>query len=106
MTISLPTTVEVSKQLTGLIIGSGKYTTTVRLLEYTSGLTTSIPANLPRQVDSGWSTLGDETVTMRNINRMVRGERGRRPEAPPRPASMEDLTTNRVGTGAVYEPLH
>ena len=106
VTIPLPTTVEVSKRLAGLIIGSGKYTTTVRLLKYTSGLATPIPANLPRLVDSGWSTFGDETVTMRNINRMVRGERGRRPEAPPRPASMEDLTTNRVGTGAVYEPLH
>ena len=37
---------------------------------------------------------------------MMRDEPARRPEAPPRPASMEDLTTNRVGTGAVYEPLH
>ena len=106
VTIPLPTTVEVSRRLAGLIIGSGKYTTTVRLLKYTSGLATAIPANLPRLVDSGWSTLGDETATMKNINRMVRGERGRRPEAPPHPASMEDLTTNRVGTGAVYEPLH
>ena len=106
VTIPLPTTVGVSKQLAGLIIGSGKYTTTVRLLKYTSGLATPIPANLPRLVDSGWSMLGDETITRRNVSRMMRNERARRPEAPPRPASMEDLTTNRVGTGAVYEPLH
>ena len=91
---------------TRIIIGSGKYTTTVRLLKYTSGLATPIPANLPRLVDSGWSMLGDETITRRNVSRMMRGGRARRPEAPPRPASMEDLTTNRVGTGAVYEPLH
>ena len=50
VTIPLPTTVEVSKRLAGLIIGSGKYTTTVRLLKYTSGLATPIPANLPRLV--------------------------------------------------------
>ena len=106
VTIPLPTTVGVSKQLAGLIIGSGKYTTTVRLLKYTSGLATPIPANLPRLVDSGWSMLGDETITRRNVSGMMRNKRARRPEAPPRPASMEDLTTNRVGTGAVYEPLH
>ena len=42
---------------------------------------------------------------MKNINRMMGSGRGRRPEAPPRPVSMEDLTTNRVGAGAVYELL-
>ena len=97
VTIPLPTTLEVPKRLAGLIIGSGKYTTTVRL---------PIQANLPHLVDSGWSTLGDETSTMKNVNRMIRGDRGRRPEAPPHLASVEDLATNRVGTGAVYEPLH
>ena len=91
VTLPLPTTVEVSKRLAGLIIGSGKYTTTVRLLKYTSGLATPIPANLPRLVDSGWSALGEETPTMKNINRMIRGDRGRRPQAPPRPASMKTL---------------
>ena len=101
VTILLPTTVEVSKRLASLIIGSGKYTTTVKLLKYTSGLATLIPANLPCLVDSGWSALGEETPTMKNINRMIRGGRGRCPEAPPRPASMEDLTTNRVGTVAL-----
>ena len=43
---------------------------------------------------------------MKIINRMIRRDSGRRPEAPPRPVFMEDLTTDRVGTGAVYEPLH
>ena len=105
VTIPLPTTVEVSRWLASLMIGSGKYTTMLRLLKYTSGLVTLIPANLPRLVDSGWSTLGEETPTMKNMNRMMRSGRGRRLEAPPRPLSMEDLTTNRVGTGAVYEPL-
>ena len=106
VTIPLPTTMEVSRRLASLMIGSGKYTTMVRLLKYTSGLATPIPANLPRLVDSGWLTLGEETPTMKNINRMIRGGRGWGPEPPPRPASMEDLTTNQVGTSAVYVPLH
>ena len=38
---------------------------------------------------------------MRNINRMIRGDRGRRLVALPRPASVEDLATNQVRTGAV-----
>ena len=71
VTIPLPNTIEISKRLAVLMLGAGKYTTMVRLLKYNSGLATPIPANMPHLVDSGWSTLGEEPPTVRNVVKMT-----------------------------------
>ena len=105
VTIPLPNTIEISKRLAGLMLGASKYSTKVRLLKYNSGLATPIPANMPRLVDSRWSTLGKEPPATRG---MVETRRVRKEEpstARPRPSSMENIAMDRRGTGAVYVPL-
>ena len=72
VTIPLPETNEVSKRLAGIMLGAGKNDTLVRLLKYTSGLATPIPSNLPRLIDSGWSTLGEEPCVIKETNEVVK----------------------------------
>ena len=72
VTIPLPETIEVSKRLAGMLLGAGKYGILVRLLKYTSGLATPVPSNLPRLIDSGWSTLGEEPSVIKETNKVVR----------------------------------
>ena len=75
ITIPLPTNLEISRRLAGQMLGAGKYLTMVRLLKYTSGLATPIPANMPRLVDSGWSTLGEESPAVRSVIRTAHKKR-------------------------------
>ena len=105
VTIPLPNTIEISKRLAGLMLGASKYTTMVRLLKYNSGLATPIPANMPRLVDSGWLTLGEEPPAVRNVVEAMRMRKNRPPATRPRPSSMENIVMDRRGTGAVYKLL-
>ena len=87
------------------MLGASKYSTMVRLLKYNSGLATPIPANTPRLVDSRWSTLGEEPPAARVMSETRRARKDEPPTTRPRPSSMENITMDRRGTGAVYEPL-
>ena len=87
------------------MLGAGKYTTIVRFLKYNSGLATPIPASMPRPVDSGWSTLGEEPPTVRHLVEMTKMRKDGPPATRPRPSSMENIVMDRRGTGALYEPL-
>ena len=80
------------------MLGAGKYTTMVRLLKYNSGLATPIPANMPRLVDSGWSTLDEESPTVRNVIEMTRMRKDGPPATRPCPSSMENIVMDRRGT--------
>ena len=70
-----------------------------------SGLATPIPASMPRPVDSGWSTLGEEPPTVRHLVEMTKMRKDGPPATRPRPSSMENIVMDRRGTGAIYEPL-
>ena len=105
VTIPLPTTLEVSRRLAGQMLGVGKYSTMVRLLKDTSGLATPIPANMPCLVDSGWSTLGEESPAVRSVIRMAQKRSGGPAVNRPRPSSMENVTMDRRSMSRCAEKL-
>ena len=96
VTIPLPETIEVSERLAGIMLGAGKYNTLVRLLKYTSGLATPIPWNLPRIVDSNWSTLGEEPFVVKKIIKVAR-----RNSCPPINIISTECTTVSIATSNV-----
>ena len=58
--IPLPDTIQVSRKLARLMMGSMKNATRARLLKYSAGLATPVPMGVPRLIDAGWSEVGAE----------------------------------------------
>ena len=75
--IPLPDTIQVSRKLARLMMGSMKNATRARLLKYSAGLATPVPMGVPRLIDAGWSDVGAEWPDQVNRPSAI-------PNAPPR----------------------
>ena len=75
--IPLPDTIQVSRKLARLMMGSMKNATRARLLKYSAGLATPVPMGVPRLIDAGWSDFGAEWPDQVNRHSAT-------PNAPPR----------------------
>ena len=84
--IPLPDTIQVSRKLARLMMGSMKNATRARLLKYSAGLATPVPMGVPRLIDAGWSDVGAEWPDQVNRPSAI-------PNAPPRtlPSIMGDI---------------